>query len=314
MKNHPPDHGKNELGGIMAALATPLSGDGSTVDRDSIALLVDYVVGGGVAGVIPCGSTGEFAALTMDERMEVVEAVAEAARSRVALIPHVGALRPADAAELTRHAAARGAAAVMAVPPFYDPLSWAEIVGYYAEIAAAAPGLPIMAYHYPSATGGRITAGQIDELTRSVPAVRYLKDSSGDAQLVDELLAHTEGSSLTVFNGSDSLTFQGLACGATGSVWGAATFMPRLAVEFFETVHERRDLEQGRRMWRKIRPICRLLEDAGYPAAVKAACELAGLPLGPTRAPLRPISAEAREQLHRLLDAAGLIDAARAIA
>jgi dihydrodipicolinate synthase/N-acetylneuraminate lyase len=298
----------------MAALVTPFTPDGSSVDRDAINPFVDYVIDGGVSGVIPCGSTGEFAALTMDERIEVVEAVAAAAQDRVALIPHVGALRPSDAAELTRHAASLGAAAVMAVPPFYEPLTWAELIDYHAVIADAAPDMAIMAYHYPSATGGKITVEQIDELVQAVPSVRYLKDSSGDAQLVDELLSHTADRSLRVFNGSDSLTFQGLVCGAEGSVWGMASFMPQLAVEFFETVHDRRDLQVGRQMWRKIRPISRLLEEVGYPAGVKAACELVGLPLGPTRAPLGPIAPEARRELRRLLDIAGLVDSTGGIA
>ncbi|MEU9888400.1 dihydrodipicolinate synthase family protein [Sphaerisporangium sp. NPDC051011] len=314
MKNSVSDNQAFELDGIMAALVTPFTGDGSSVDRDAIAPFVEYVIAGGVKGVIPCGSTGEFAALTMDERLEVVETVADVTRDRVALIPHIGALRTCDAAELMRHAASRGAAAVMAVPPFYDPLTWAEVIDYYAEISGAAPNVPIMAYHYPSATGGRITVEQIDDLVKAVPAVRYLKDSSGDAQLVDELLAHTAGGGLRVFNGSDSLTFQGLACGAKGSVWGAASFMPRLAVEFFETIHDRGDLEAGRHLWQKIRPICRLLEEAGYPAAVKAACDLVGLPLGPTRAPLRPIASEARHELRRLLDEAGLVNSMSVIA
>ncbi|MFB6784716.1 dihydrodipicolinate synthase family protein [Streptomyces sp. NPDC056352] len=305
------DNKTADLGGIMAALVTPFTNDGA-VDRESIAPLVDFVLEGGVTGVIPCGSTGEFAALTMDERMEVVEAVAKTAQGRAALIPHVGALRPSDAAELMSHAASQGAAAAMAVPPFYDPLTWVEVIAYYEALSAAAPDVPIMAYHYPSATGGRITIEQIDELTRAVPAVRYLKDSSGDAQLVDELLAQA-GDGLTVFNGSDSLTFQGLTCGASGSVWGAASFMPRLAVEFFKAVHDHLDLERGRQMWRKIRPICRLLEEAGYAAAVKAACELVGLQVGPTRAPLRPIAPEARRQLQHLLDEAGLNDKAGAV-
>jgi dihydrodipicolinate synthase/N-acetylneuraminate lyase len=303
-----------KLCGILVAAVTPLDSDGEAVDHASIPALCEHLLDGGVSGVIPCGSTGEFATMTLGERMSVVESFADAIAGRAALVPHIGAVRTADAVRLMRHAASVGAAAVMAVPPYYDPLPWGDIIAYHAAIADAAPQIPIMAYHFPSATGGRVGIAELDVLVEQVPSVRYLKDSSGDAVLLDELLAHFRGRDLNVFNGWDSLTFQGLCGGATGSVWGAASFMPRLAVSLFDAIVEERDLSEGSRLWSLVRPICRLLEESVYPAAVKAACELVGLAVGPPRAPLSPTSPDVREQLRGLLVAAGLVEAAETAA
>lgn len=296
-----------DLDGILVALVTPFTEDGSQVNFAAIPAVIEKMVAAGVSGVIPCGSTGEFNALSTAERKAVAGAVASAAAGRVAVVPHVGSVRPEEAAELMAHAAGIGADAVMAVPPFYDKLTWPEVVRYYATISAAAPEVPIMAYHYPEATGSLITIDQIRELVAQVPAVKYIKDSGGDAQLLDKLLEQADGTLLRVFNGSDTLTFHGLAGGAVGSVWGAASFIPELAVELLEVLRDKQDLTEGRRLWRLVRPICELLESNVYPAAVKAGCELVGMDVGPARAPLGAIDDAERERFRGLLEAAGVI-------
>ena len=86
-----------------------------------------------------------------------------------------------------------------------------------------------MAYNHPGAAGGGAGIAQLEALVEAVPSVRYLKDSSGDAAAFADLLAHFDDDRLRVFNGADSLTFQALAVGARGSVWGAASFAPELA-------------------------------------------------------------------------------------
>jgi dihydrodipicolinate synthase/N-acetylneuraminate lyase len=297
------------LQGILVAMPTPLTPEGE-LDLAAIDPLCDFLVDAGVSGVIPCGSTGEFATLTQAERMTVTEAVAAAVAGRVALTPHVGSLRPGDAEELMRHAAELGAAAAMAVPPFYGALSQAEYLAYHAGLADAAPELPIMAYNHPGAGDEGAGVAELEALIEAVPSVRYLKDSSGDAALIAELLAHFDDDWLRVFNGADSLTFQNLAVGAHGSVWGAASFAPQLAVALFDALYRDLDLAEGRRLWALMRPICQLLEGSNYVAAVKAACELVGAPVGPPRRPALPLAAPVLEDLRALLDRAGLLGAA----
>jgi dihydrodipicolinate synthase/N-acetylneuraminate lyase len=295
------------LEGILVALVTPFTENGDEVNHRAIPGIVDLMVSAGISGIIPCGSTGEFNALSTDERKAVADSVATATDGRAALVPHVGSVRTPEAVDLMLHAAALGADAVMAVPPFYDKLTWDDVIAYYGAISQAAPEVPIMAYHYPEATGALVTVDQLLELVQKVPAVSYLKDSGGDARLLDRLLQEVDGPGIRVFNGSDTLTFHGLAAGAAGGVWGAASFMPTLAVQLYAALHDRGDLAEGRRLWSLVRPIVDLLESNVYPVAVKAGCDLVGMEVGPPRAPLSPLPAEQRELLRGLLEVAGLL-------
>jgi len=135
--------------------------------------------------------------------------------------------------------------------------------------------------------------------------VQYLKDTSGDAVALTELLQLHDGT-ITAFNGWDTLTFYGIAAGAKGSVWGATNFIPELSKQLWDALAVDGDLARGREVWAKIYPICRLLEQHNYAAAVKAGLELTGYPAGPPRKPFLPLGKEARDELAQLLRDAGV--------
>jgi dihydrodipicolinate synthase/N-acetylneuraminate lyase len=106
-------------------------------------------------------------------------------------------------------------------------------------------------------------------------------------------------------NGWDSLTFYGLVAGARASVWGAANFIPELAVELFDSIYRRQDLTEAREVWARIWPICKFLETAGsYVASVKAGCDLIGEPAGDPRPPILPLDESKKAELAALLKAA----------
>ena len=230
------------LGGILPALVTPFTADGASIDEPALRALVSRLVAAGVGGLVPCGSTGEFTALSVEERKRVTELVAQAAAGAVPVVPQTGALTTKEAIELSKHAEGAGASAVMVVPPFYEPPGWAELVTHY-EAVARAIGIPIMIYNIPSASGVRMSAEQVAELT-SIPGVDYLKDTSGDAVLLAQLV-HEYGDRVGIFNGLDTLTFCALAEGARGSVWGAANFIPELTVELYRVLAVDKDLDSG---------------------------------------------------------------------
>src|ERR671926_617553 len=117
--------------GVLPALITPFTEDGSAIDLDALAAIVDRLIRGGVAGLVPGGSTGEFTTLSNAERRELVEVTVTAAAGRVPVVAGTGALSTRETIELSRHAERAGAAAVMIVPPFYDALSWRELLAHY---------------------------------------------------------------------------------------------------------------------------------------------------------------------------------------
>src|ERR671934_2488251 len=145
-----------EFHGVLPALITPFTEDGSAIDTDSLAAIVDRLIDAGVAGLVPGGSTGEFTTLTNSERRQLVEATVEAAAGRVPVVAGTGALSTRETVELSVHAERAGAAAVMVVPPFYDAPKWHELKAHY-EAVADAIQIPIMYYNLPSATGVKLT-------------------------------------------------------------------------------------------------------------------------------------------------------------
>ncbi len=275
------------LKGILPALVTPFTADAESVDETALRAVVAHVIDAGVGGVIPCGSTGQYGALSADERRQVVEIVVDAADGAVPVVPHTGATTTKAAVALTEQAQRAGASAVMVTPPAH--VSWDSVVAHFTAVAGSTD-LPVMLYHIPETTGVTFDEDNVAELAE-IPNVRYMKDSSGDITFVTELIERApEG--FQVFNGADSLTFAGLAAGAQASVWGMANFIPHQAVALYDAITAT-DLVKAREIWSKIWPVTRLVDTSDdYVAAVRAATEIVGLQVGPARLPVRPPSAE----------------------
>jgi 4-hydroxy-tetrahydrodipicolinate synthase len=279
--------------GVLPALVTPFTDDGSAIDTDALAAIVDRLVGAGVGGLVPGGSTGEFTTLTNAERRQLIETTIAAAAGRVPVVAGTGALSTRETVELSLHAERAGAAAVMIVPPFYDALSWSELRAHYTAVADAI-GIPIMYYNLPSASGVTLTAAQLRELP-----IACLKDTGGDATAATELI-QTDGP--TLLNGWDTLTFAALAAGVRAVVWGTASIVPEQCVELHRLLIDDLDLPAARDLWARLWPLCRFLESQSYSAAVKTACGLVGDTTGPVRAPLLPLDPAATSELRTLVD------------
>ncbi|MDQ3865612.1 MAG: dihydrodipicolinate synthase family protein [Actinomycetota bacterium] len=290
--------------GVLPALITPFTEDGDTIDTGALAAIVDRLIGAGVAGLVPGGSTGEFTTLTNAERRELVEATVEAAAGRVPVVAGTGALSTRETVELSVHAEEAGAAAVMIVPPFYDALPWRELLAHYTAVADAID-IPIMYYNLPAATGVRLTAAQFGEL-QARAGVTCLKDTGGDVVAATELI-QTDGP--TLLNGWDTLTFAALAAGVEAVVWGVASIVPDECVELHRRLIDEIDLPAARDLWARLWPLCHFLEAQSYPAGVKTACRLVGDTTGPVRPPLLPLDDAATRELAALLEHASLAKA-----
>src|ERR687891_2694455 len=279
--------------GVLPALITPFTEDGAAIDAQALGANVERLIGAGVGGLVPGGSTGEFTTLTNAERRRLVEATVEAAGGRVPVVAGTVALSTRETVELSVHAERAGAAAVMIVPPFYDALSWRELLAHYTAVADAIE-IPIMYYNLPSASGVKLTAAQLRELP-----VTCLKDTGGDAVAATELI-QTDGP--TLLNGWDTLTFAALAAGVRAVVWGTASILPEQCVQLHRLLIDEIDLPAARELWSRLWPLCSFLESQSYSAAVKAACALVGDTTGPVRAPLLPLDDAATRELGALLE------------
>jgi len=292
-----------DLTGVLVALVTPFTADGGEIDAAALEAHVERMIREGVHGLVPAGSTGEFTTLTVAERKQLTELVVKAAAGRVPVVAGTGALTTSEAVDLAAHAAQAGASALMVVPPFYDVVDLPALKELLREIYAASR-LPIVYYNIPGATGLSLTPAEIASLA-DVEGVRYLKDTSGDAVALTELL-QSHADRITTFNGWDTLTFYGIAAGAKGAVWGATNVIPELSRQLWQALAVDGDLVRGRELWAKIYPICRLLEQHNYAAAVKTGLKLTGYPAGPVRKPFTLLGGDARAEFAGLLRAAGV--------
>jgi 4-hydroxy-tetrahydrodipicolinate synthase len=207
--------------GVGVALVTLLDADGQ-VDAPSTAALARDLVGRGMRAVLVCGTTGEAATLTDEERANLIRTVRAAVPGEVPVLAGTGARATERAAELTAAAALAGADAILAWPPPECP----DLPGYYAALAAAAGNLPVLAYHIPWVSAPGVPVEALPELP-----VAGLKDSSGDP---DRLLAEVVGYPGATYVGSSALLALAGPLGATGAILAVANVEPDLCCAAFD--------------------------------------------------------------------------------
>ncbi|GAB3059316.1 dihydrodipicolinate synthase family protein [Intrasporangium mesophilum] len=287
-----------DLRGVLSAVATPFDANGD-LDEKALRVLIERTIEGGVHGLVPCGSTGEFAQMTNEERRRVVEVVVDQAGGRVPVVAHTGAMTTREALGLAQHAEAVGAAAIMAVAPYYEPLEVEEVKDYFRAVAESVT-IPVVVYNLPVATGVNLTPDDIAELATSVPNIEYVKDTSGDFSQAARLI-HDYADVVKTLVGWDTLFLASVVEGAAGSIVGASNFIAPQLVAVYDAV-QAGDLPTAKAEWDAIFPVMQFLVSGGYVAAVKGALDLLGAPVGSPRAPISPLGEARRDELAGILN------------
>jgi 4-hydroxy-tetrahydrodipicolinate synthase len=290
------------LKGVFSAVATPFT---ATEDIDEARLrdLVETTITGGIHGLVPNGSTGEFQTQSLAERERVTEVVIDQTAGRVPVMPHVGALRTSEVVGLAQHAEKAGASAIMAVAPFYEPLELDELKTYFRTVADSVT-VPVMIYNLPVATGVVLSAEDLVSIAEVSQNIKYVKDTTGDfAQAVR--LIHDYKDVLTAFVGMDSFFMANFLEGGAGTIVGATNFLTPQLVSIYDAI-QADDYVTAKREWEVVFPVMQFLVSGGYVAGVKGALDLLGISAGPTRAPIGPLPEERRQELESLLKNAGI--------
>jgi 4-hydroxy-tetrahydrodipicolinate synthase len=285
--------------GVFPALVTPMT-DEQEVDFVALASFVNSMIeSGGVHGVVPLGSTGEYYALSDQERSDVTVATIEAAADRVPVIVGTNGGSTRKIIEYSQLAQSQGAAGVLLAAPYYSLPTPGELVEHFRAIDAAID-IPIMLYNYPGRTGVDMTPDVIGELA-DLPNVKYVKESTGDMTRVSEIISRF-GDKITVFCGCDTLALESFFMGAAGWVSGFFNVLPTQSVKLFELAVDTGDFDAARELYYSILPVLGLLEGGGkYTQFVKAGCGIMGRPVGPLRQPLANPNAEELAQLKEVL-------------
>jgi 4-hydroxy-tetrahydrodipicolinate synthase len=291
--------------GILPALVTPFTEDGTEVDEEHLRQLVNYCIERSVSGVVPCGTTGEFVNLTVDEKKKVIDIVIDEVGGRVPVVAGTGASGTDQALEMTCFAKNAGADAALIVTPFYLKPTDRGIFEHFNTIATEVD-LPIILYNIPQCTGVWLTWQMVEDLAE-VPNIVGLKDSSGELKYMLAVLEKVRDK-INVLCGYDEVVLAALAAGAAGAVLASANFIPDKWVEIYHLVQQG-DLKQAQERQFAVQKIARITAKSGA-VATKEALNMIGVKVGPVRRPLSvggELTYEEREELRIDLEKIGKI-------
>lgn len=284
--------------GIYTPLVTPYNDDFS-LNKDNFAALIERLIAAGVQGLIVAGTTGEYYAQSMEERLQMMRFVHEIIAGRVPLTVGTGAIRTEEAMVYAEEARKLGADSLLvATPPYAQPLG-RENALHALMVARAGAGLPIMLYNYP----GRMAAEMDEEYLVRVganPQFVAIKESSGDINRVHLLARDYPHISLSC--GMDDQALEFFAWGAQSWVCAGSNFAPEAHIALWKACVVEGDFTTGRRIMSAMLPLMRTLEQGGkFVQCIKYGVTARGIIAGPPRLPLRALNKDDKRRMDETL-------------
>lgn len=286
--------------GVYAVLCTPFTQD-DKINEVTLRKHLRFLLGEGkVHGIIPTGSTGEFAALTETERMTVVEITIDEVKDKVPVIVGTAAVSTRKTIEYSQFAQDAGADGVMVVAPYYCHPNDEEIFQHYKALSENID-IPIVVYNNPSTSGVDMQPSLIARLAE-LDRISYVKESSGDMTRVAQIMRLC-GDKMKIFCGCDTLALEMFAMGVVGWITAVANMFPRLCVELFKLAAIQKDMDQAKGLYFRLLPLFTMFESTGqYIQLTKAGMDILGRPVGIPRMPLRPPNEQLMQNLKEILD------------
>jgi 4-hydroxy-tetrahydrodipicolinate synthase len=284
------------IGGVITAMATPFDPEGR-VDEAAARALAIHLVEHGSHGVVVAGSTGEAATLGDGEQISLLRAIVEEVGDAATVVCGTGTNDTRHSVELTGAAAEAGAAAALVVTPYYNKPNFTGIRAHFEAIAAAVPGLPLIAYNIPSRVVVNVPPEQLAELARidGVVAVKQANNAE---------LGPIEG--LDVLAGNDDAFLPTLELGGAGGILVASHLVGPQMREMWDAA-QAGEMARAREIDTGLRELYDVLGITTNPIPLKAALEMTGLiPSGGLRLPLVEVDAEQRAAVRKALDAVGV--------
>ncbi len=296
------------LEGMVAASFTPMEANGD-VKLTAIDKYADLMAKSGVTGVFVCGTTGESASLTTEERKLILTQWLKSAKGRFKVIVHVGSNCQREAIELSKHAAQSGAAAIAAIAPsFFKPGSVDELIRFFSPIAAAASNLPFYYYNMPSMTGVDLSVVQfLKEGKKSIPNLAGTKFTHNNLMEMGACLSLNNGE-FEVLHGYDEILICGLALGAVAGVGSTYNYIPEVYAGIFDAM-KKNDLETARELQQKsIQVVEIIIKYGGGVRGGKAIMNLIGINCGSCRSPISSFTDEEYASLRKDLEKIGFFE------
>jgi 4-hydroxy-tetrahydrodipicolinate synthase len=283
--------------GVFPYLVTPVDADGKIRAGVLARLCEDLITTGGVHGLTPLGSTGEFAYLNNAQRSIVVRTTIEAAKGRVPVVAGVASTSTSDAIEQARAYQKLGADGILAILEAYFPLGDSQIESYFLAIADAVD-IPVVIYTNPQFQRSDLTLDVIARLAAH-PRIRYIKDASTNTGRLLSIMNRC-GDGIKVFSASAHIPAAVMLIGGVGWMAGPACLIPRQSVELYNLCKAKRWNEAmalQRRLWRINEAFARY----NLAACIKAGLAIQSYDVGDPIAPQMALTAEQRQAVESVL-------------
>jgi 4-hydroxy-tetrahydrodipicolinate synthase len=287
--------------GSIVAIVTPFKR--GEVDEEGYRDLIEFQIDNGTGAIVPCGTTGESATLSMTEHGRVIDIALEAVKGRVPVIAGAGGNSTYEAIQLTKHAKEAGADATLQVTPYYNKPTQEGLYQHFKAIADAV-SLPQVLYNVPGRTGVNMlpeTVARLAELSEVVA----IKEASGNLGQMAEIIK-LAGDKITLLSGDDNLTLPVLALGGKGVISVIANIVPKDSADMVKA-WEDGEISKARELFYKLLPLSQAMFFESNPIPVKTSLSLMGRIDGEMRLPLAPMSSTNRERLIKVLEEYGLI-------
>ena len=293
---------KLKLEGIWTPIPTPLTKHGR-VDSEATRKLVDFHIGAGIDGLLPLGTSGEFALLQREERKSLVNTVADQADGRVPVVAGVSDPSIENVVQLSSDAKEAGADGVIATPPYYFTTTDEGHYHHFKTISETID-LPLLIYNIPEWTHSFVTPETVQRLAdeKLVVGMKYTEYNFLNLML----FLKESRNKISIFAGSDALAYSNLEFGGAGAIIGSANVAPRVASKIFDD-YKKGDLDGARECQEKLLPVITALGVGKYPAALKEAMSLMGVPVGPLKEPLQSLSIAEKRIVAGLLRSGGFL-------
>ncbi|WP_320128822.1 dihydrodipicolinate synthase family protein [uncultured Sphaerochaeta sp.] len=292
----------NFFKGIIVPIVTPVSND-ETIDEKKLRHQVDFVIDGGVSGILVFGSNGEFYMMEEAEIEQTLTIVLDHVKNRVPVYLGIGNIRTSKCVRLAKMAEHKGVKGISLLQPMFLKPSEDELRTHFATIAQSVPSLPVLLYNNPGRTGYGISQDCVQYLAHSVPNIVGMKDSSGDLTQTSEFIRRNNDIGFKVMCGKDTLIYAGLCVGAVGAVCSTANFLPELVCSIYDLFVAGNMKGSLQAQW-KLDPIRLQMDKSSFPVATKDYANLIGAPVGD---PILPSKCSTIAQLEGLR--AQLVDA-----
>ena len=293
---------RGRLEGLIASLVTPFD-QGGRLFPEGLKKEIQFLLASGVKVLVCCGSIGEFSSLTVSERKQVLELTLEITRDRALILAGCASSDVETVLELSDHGASQGAHGIMLTAPYYFK-SRSEEIYEFLRLIDNKTKLPWIIYNNPSITKTDIPLDVIDQLSK-LKQFTALKESNGDmVRYLEE--RERFGSVFPIIAAAEAVVVFQLLAGAEGLMTAAVDFAPTLMQNLWMAAKWKKT-QEALDLFALVFQVRKLMSEAirsGYPAYVpytKAALEILGVPVGPPRPPLSPLSANEKTQLAGVL-------------